>query len=40
MQLAVTKARMTRPDIETGVCGEQGGDPARMAPTRRDGVRG
>ncbi len=31
MQLAVTGARKTRPDIETGVCGEHGGDPASIA---------
>ncbi len=31
MELAVTKARTTRPDIESGVCGEHGGDPASIA---------
>ena len=31
MRLAVTEARKTRPDIETGVCGEHGGDPASIA---------
>jgi len=31
MRLAVTGARETRPDIETGVCGEHGGDPASIA---------
>jgi pyruvate,orthophosphate dikinase len=31
MGLAVTGARKTRPDIETGVCGEHGGDPASIA---------
>ncbi|MGB8224770.1 MAG: pyruvate, phosphate dikinase [Polyangiales bacterium] len=30
MGLAVAKARTTRPDIETGVCGEHGGDPASI----------
>ncbi|WP_102959881.1 pyruvate, phosphate dikinase [Mangrovicella endophytica] len=29
--LAVEKARRTRPDIQLGVCGEQGGDPASIA---------
>jgi pyruvate,orthophosphate dikinase len=27
MQLALDKARSRRPDIETGICGEHGGDP-------------
>ena len=31
MELAVGKARTTRPDIESGVCGEHGGDPASIA---------
>ena len=31
MALAITEARKTRPDIETGVCGEHGGDPASIA---------
>jgi pyruvate,orthophosphate dikinase len=31
MRIAVTEARKTRPDIETGVCGEHGGDPASIA---------
>ncbi len=31
MELAVTKARTTRSDIESGVCGEHGGDPASIA---------
>jgi pyruvate,orthophosphate dikinase len=30
MGLAVAEARRTRPDIETGVCGEHGGDPASI----------
>jgi pyruvate,orthophosphate dikinase len=30
MRIAVTEARKTRPDIETGVCGEHGGDPASI----------
>ncbi|EAU40059.1 pyruvate phosphate dikinase [Fulvimarina pelagi HTCC2506] len=31
IQIAVEKARRTKPDIELGVCGEQGGDPASIA---------
>jgi pyruvate,orthophosphate dikinase len=27
MQIAVTKGRQTRPDIQLGICGEHGGDP-------------
>jgi pyruvate,orthophosphate dikinase len=38
MQLAVTEARKTRPDIETGVCGEHGGDPASIAICDRLGL--
>jgi len=38
MGLAVTKARTIRPDIETGVCGEHGGDPASIAICDRLGL--
>ena len=38
MQMAVTEARKTRPDIETGVCGEHGGDPASIAICDRLGL--
>ena len=38
MRLAVTEARKTRPDIETGVCGEHGGDPASIAICDRLGL--
>jgi pyruvate,orthophosphate dikinase len=31
MQLGLDGARGTKPDIETGVCGEHGGDPASIA---------
>jgi pyruvate,orthophosphate dikinase len=31
MKLAATEARKTRPDIEIGVCGEHGGDPASIS---------
>jgi pyruvate,orthophosphate dikinase len=38
MALAITGARKTRPDIETGVCGEHGGDPASIAICDRLGL--
>ena len=38
MGIAVTGARKTRPDIETGVCGEHGGDPASIAICDRLGL--
>jgi len=38
MHLAVSGARKTRPDIETGVCGEHGGDPASIAICDRLGL--
>jgi pyruvate,orthophosphate dikinase len=31
MQMAVTKGRAARPDIELGICGEHGGDPDSIA---------
>ena len=31
MRMAVEKGRQTRPDIELGICGEHGGDPASIA---------
>jgi pyruvate,orthophosphate dikinase len=31
MRMAVQKGRQTRPDIELGICGEHGGDPASIA---------
>jgi pyruvate,orthophosphate dikinase len=31
MRIAVEKGRQTRPDIELGICGEHGGDPASIA---------
>jgi phosphoenolpyruvate synthase/pyruvate phosphate dikinase len=30
MKVAVDKGRATRPDIELGICGEHGGDPASI----------
>jgi pyruvate,orthophosphate dikinase len=38
MRMAVTEARKTRPEIETGVCGEHGGDPASIAICDRLGL--
>ena len=31
MRMAVEKGRATRPDLEIGICGEHGGDPASIA---------
>jgi len=31
MAIAVTEGRRTRPDLEVGICGEHGGDPASIA---------
>jgi pyruvate,orthophosphate dikinase len=31
VELAVTKGRQVRPDIELGICGEHGGDPQSIA---------
>ena len=31
MRIALVKGRSTRPDIEAGICGEHGGDPASIA---------
>jgi pyruvate,orthophosphate dikinase len=31
MHIAVTKGRQTRKDLECGICGEHGGDPASIA---------
>ena len=30
MKIAVDKGRATRPDLELGICGEHGGDPASI----------
>ena len=38
MRMAVVEARKTRPHIETGVCGEHGGDPASIAICDRLGL--
>ncbi len=31
IRLAVAAGRQTRPDLELGICGEHGGDPASVA---------
>jgi pyruvate,orthophosphate dikinase len=36
--MAVTKGRSTRPDLEAGVCGEHGGDPASVEFFHRAGL--
>ena len=38
MEIALAGARGTRPGIETGVCGEHGGDPASIALCHRLGL--
>jgi pyruvate,orthophosphate dikinase len=38
VQMAVEKGRSVRPDIEVGVCGEHGGDPASVAFFHRAGL--
>jgi pyruvate,orthophosphate dikinase len=38
MRIAVTKGKTTRPDLNTGICGEHGGDPESIALCRRLGL--
>jgi pyruvate,orthophosphate dikinase len=38
VEMAVNKGRAVRPDIELGVCGEHGGDPASVAFFHRAGL--
>jgi pyruvate,orthophosphate dikinase len=38
VEMAVSKGRAVRPDIEMGVCGEHGGDPASVAFFHRAGL--
>jgi pyruvate,orthophosphate dikinase len=38
MEWAVTEGRRTRPDLEVGICGEHGGDPASIALCHRLGL--
>jgi pyruvate,orthophosphate dikinase len=38
VEMAVQKGKSVRPDIEVGVCGEHGGDPASVAFFHRAGL--
>ncbi len=38
MRTAVEKGRSTKPDLELGICGEHGGDPASIAKCERIGL--
>jgi pyruvate,orthophosphate dikinase len=38
MQIAIEKARTTRPDIKLGICGEHGGDPESVKFCHRIGL--
>jgi pyruvate,orthophosphate dikinase len=38
MELGVQRGRKTRPDIELGICGEHGGDPASVEFCHRIGL--
>jgi pyruvate,orthophosphate dikinase len=38
MKMAVKKGRSTRPDLEIGICGEQGGDPETIEFCHRIGL--
>ena len=38
MRTAVEKGRAARPDLEIGICGEHGGDPASIANCERIGL--
>jgi pyruvate,orthophosphate dikinase len=38
MEIAVTDGRATRPDLEVGICGEHGGDPASIALCHKMGL--
>jgi pyruvate, orthophosphate dikinase len=38
IDLAVTKGRQTRPDLEVGICGEHGGDPKSIHFCHRTGL--
>jgi pyruvate, orthophosphate dikinase len=38
MGIAVRKGRATRPDLEVGICGEHGGDPASIAKCEKLGL--
>ena len=36
--MAVTEGRKAKPDLEVGICGEHGGDPASVAFCHRAGL--
>ena len=38
VRMAVDQGRRTRPDLEVGICGEHGGDPASVAFCHREGL--
>ena len=38
MGIAVAKGRATKPDLELGICGEHGGDPASIAKCEKLGL--
>ena len=38
IRIAVQQGRRTRPDMEVGICGEHGGDPASIAFCHREGL--
>jgi pyruvate,orthophosphate dikinase len=38
MKIAVEKGKATRPDLDTGICGEHGGDPESIALCRHLGL--
>ena len=38
IRIAVEQGRRTRPDLEVGICGEHGGDPASIAFCHREGL--
>ena len=38
IRIAVEQGRQTRPDMEMGICGEHGGDPASIAFCHREGL--
>ncbi len=38
IRIGVEQGRLTRPDLEVGICGEHGGDPASVAFCHREGL--
>ena len=37
MQIAIAQGRASRPDLEVGICGEHGGDPASVGSATSSG---